>query len=123
MNHDRQLWRLETQFRLAGADFYERTLCADALMVFPPPAGVLDRAATLESVRGARWRTVSIDARHLEMPDSNVAVLAYVARAERGEAESAYVAQCSSTYVLGADGWRLALHHQTPLGEDGDPRT
>ena len=122
MDHDQQLWRLEMQFWLAGADFYERTLCADALMVFPPPAGVLDRAATLESVRGARWRNVSIESRHLELPDPHVAVLAYVARAERGDPASVYVAQCSSTYVLAADGWRLALHHQTPLGDDGEAR-
>ena len=123
MNHDQGLWRLETQFWLAGAEFYERVLCADALMVLPPPAGVLDRVATLESVRGARWRNVSIEARHLEFPDPRVAMLAYVARAERGVPTSVYVAQCSSTYVLSADGWRLALHHQTPLGEDGEART
>lgn len=122
MDHEQQLWELETQFWLGGVEFYERRLCADARMVFPPPAGVLDRAATLQSVRGARWRKVSLDARHLVMPAQHVAVLAYQARAERDQA-SAYAAQCSSAYVLGADGWRLALHHQTPLGEDGDSRT
>ncbi|HEY6942325.1 hypothetical protein, partial [Dokdonella sp.] len=58
------LWRLEEQFWTGSAQFYEAQLAREALMVLPPPAGVLDRTATIESIRsGARWRHVSIEKR------------------------------------------------------------
>lgn len=112
---DQALWRLEEQFWQGGADFYELALAADALMVLPAPAGVLDRAGTIESIRAAdRWRNVSITDRHQAIAGP-VAVLAYSARAERGEGDAAYAARCSSTYVRDDDRWRLLLHHQAPV--------
>lgn len=115
------LWQLEERFWLGSAEFYEATLAPDALMVLPPPAGVLDRAATIASIRdGGRWRDVSLRQRHVATSGATTAVLAYVARADRGSPESAYAAQCSSTYVREAGQWRLLLHQQTPLPVDPD---
>ena len=113
---DDALWRLEEQFWQGGADFYELALAADALMVLPPPAGVLDRPATIDSIRSAgRWKHVRITGRHQALVDPGVAVLAYSVQADRGEDDTAYAAQCSSTYVRDDDRWRLLLHHQAPL--------
>ena len=33
-----------------------------------------------------------------------------------GGPESAYSAQCSSTYVRSGEGWQLVAHQQAPLG-------
>lgn len=113
---DEALWRLEEQFWQGGADFYELALAADALMVLPAPAGVLDRAGTIVSIRSAdRWKHVSITDRRQAVAGP-VAVLAYAVQADRGGDEPAYAAQCSSTYVRDDDRWRLLLHHQTPAG-------
>lgn len=118
MNQDKELWRLEEQFWIGSAEFYERTLAPDAFMVFPQPAGILDRAATIKSISsGARWRTASFNEQHCVMPASDTAVLVYAAQADRGEPGSEYTAQCSSTYIRGKDGWQLVLHHQTPAGQ------
>jgi hypothetical protein len=123
MNQDKELWRLEEQFWLGGAEFYKRRLAPGALMVFPQPAGILDRAATIKSISsGARWKTVSFSGQHCVNPASNTAVLVYVAQADRGEPGSEYAAQCSSTYISGKDGWQIALHHQTPVGQDNGGR-
>lgn len=120
MDRDEQLWQLEKQFWLGDAAFYERTLAPQALMVLPPPAGVLGRAATIDSIRsGARWRDVSFDDRHLVPVARDTVVLAYAARADRGDGEAVYTARCSSVYVRGDRDWHLALHHQTPMGEGG----
>ncbi len=114
-----ELWRLEEQFWLGDADFYERALAAEALMVLPQPAGVLGRQATIEAIRSApRWRQVSFSRRVEALPGAGTAVLAYVAEADRGDAAAPYVAQCSSTYVRDGDRWLLALHQQAK----GDPR-
>lgn len=121
MDHEQvdALWTLEEQFWLGSAEFYEATLAAGALMVLPQPAGVLDRGATLASLRaGSRWRNLTMEQRHLAVAGTSTAVLAYVARADRGAPGSAYAAQCSSTYVHDGERWRLALHQQTPLTAD-----
>jgi hypothetical protein len=113
-----ELWRLEERFWLGSAGFYEEALAAQALMVLPSPAGVLDRAATIEAIRSApRWRKVAFRQRFHAQPGEGTAVLAYVAEADRGETGSSYVAQCSSTYVRDGGRWLLALHQQAA----GDP--
>jgi hypothetical protein len=111
---DDNLWRIEEQFWSAGVDFYEQHLSAQALMVFPAPAGVLDRAATLDSVQaGCRWEHANFEKRELLRPADHVAVLVYSVIASRHEG-AAYRAVCSSTYVRQGQTWLLALHHQTP---------
>lgn len=116
MSDEAALWRLEREFWLGGAEVYERSLAPGALMVLPPPAGVMDRDATIRSIReGARWSRVEFsDRRHLS-PAGDCAILAYRAEADRGTPSSRHVAQCSSTYFRGPGGWQLALHHQTPI--------
>lgn len=110
-----ELWQLEEKFWLGSADFYAATLAPEALMVLPPPAGILQRAATIDSLRsGNRWRKVSFAHRHLVFPGSTVAALAYVAHADRGMPGTSYVAQCSSTYLCDQGRWLLVMHHQTP---------
>jgi hypothetical protein len=109
------LWSLEEDFWRGDAGFFETTLARGALMVLPAPAGVLDRAATIDSIRSAaRWQQVAFEDRHQALAGDATAALAYVVRADRGSADTAYVARCSSTYVRDGDAWRLLLHHQTP---------
>ncbi|HEU4665629.1 MAG TPA: nuclear transport factor 2 family protein [Dokdonella sp.] len=109
------LWQLEEQFWTGPADFYEAHLAPEALMVLPPPAGVLDRAATIESIRtGARWRHVAFEQQRIAASGASTVVLAYVARADRGPPDTTYAAQCSSTYARSDGAWLLVMHHQTP---------
>lgn len=116
MNQERELWLLEEQFWLGGSDFYERVLARHALMVFPPPVGILDRATTLESIRtSSRWQHVSLQQQQ-HVLFAGTAVLAYVAHADRGGPDTSYAAQCSSTYIRENNAWLLVLHHQTPVG-------
>lgn len=115
MKQDEELWQLEEQFWLGGPDFYERTLAPDALMVLPQPAGVLDRVATVTSIRsGSRWQNVNLKEQRHVQASRDTAVLSYTAQADRGSPETSYVAQCSSTYVRDSGRWLLVVHHQTP---------
>lgn len=115
MQDDGTIWALEEQCWLGDSAFYEQILADDALMVLPAPAGMLDRAATIESIRAApRWKRVAFAEQRSLRPTQDTAVLAYLAEAERGGREPTYRALCSSTYARIADSWRLVLHHQTP---------
>lgn len=114
---EQDFWQLEKQFWTGGVDFYDEHLANGALMVLPKPAGVLDRQATLESIRSAdRWMNVSISNKNFVTPHQSTAILAYSVQADRGGSDTAYAALCSSTYVLASGEWRLALHQQTPSG-------
>lgn len=116
MMKEQDLWQLEEQFWTRGADFYEHHLANDALMVFPEPAGVLERKAILESIQsGGRWKQVTLTNKRLVAPAKSISILVYLAKADRGGSDTAYSAQCSSTYVFSSDGWLLALHQQTPI--------
>lgn len=110
-------WKMEEQFWKAGAAFFATNLAPDALMAFPRPAGILDKATAVSSVAGApRWASVHFDQPHLIEPHPDTTVLCYAVRADRGTPESSYHALASSVYVRSNDnGWKLAFHQQTPL--------
>ncbi|HYG62790.1 MAG TPA: DUF4440 domain-containing protein [Thermoanaerobaculia bacterium] len=112
---ERELWDLERQFWTGGAPIYEERLAPESLMVFPQPAGVLDRAATIAAIQQApRWEDVRFSSQRIAFPGPQVAVLVYEATADRSAPDTEYAAQCSSTYVKLGGSWKLALHQQTP---------
>ena len=110
-----QLVELEHRFWDGGADVYERYLDDEALMVFPAPVGVLVRDETIASISAAqRWTDASFDDVRLLTVTDDVVVLTYRAAARREEDTTEYRAVASSVYVRRADGWRLAVHQQSP---------
>ena len=112
---EHELMALERAFWLGGAEVYEKDLAPQSLMVFPAPAGVLDRRKTIEAVAQApRWKSAALSSTHVISPLPEVAILAYRVTADRGDGQPAYAALCSSTYVRVDGRWKLALHQQTP---------
>ena len=116
---DEDLWRMEAGFWTGDADFYQQHLAGGAMMVFPPPAGVLDRARIIETVRAApRWREIDMQDRQIAKPKPDTVVLAYRASARREGDEHPYRAVCGSVYTRFTEGWRLVLHQQSPVTGD-----
>jgi hypothetical protein len=73
-----RLMDLEREFWEADADFYDRNLAPDAVMVLPDPAGVLDRDAVVHAIgSSARWVEVRMDDIRLIRLGDDVAALAY----------------------------------------------
>lgn len=106
------LIEIETRFWTHGPDYHDEHMADDALMVFPG-VGLMDRAASLEAVAGGqRWSSVEIRDAVLTRLTDDAAVLAYGARASRGE--EAYTSLVSSAYVRRDGRWRLAVHQQSP---------
>ncbi len=123
MTQGEELWQFEEQFWLGGAEFYERMLAPEALMVLPFPAGILDRLNTITSIQaGTRWQHVAFHSKRLIRPNPDTAVLVYAVAAGREAPSTPYHAQCSSTYVCAGGQWQLVLHHQTPAQPDNDGR-
>ncbi|WP_418320684.1 hypothetical protein [Piscinibacter sakaiensis] len=111
------LWQFEREFWLADAAKIRQRLAEPALLVFPPPTGVLQGMAGVEALAAApRWTSVVLRKQTLNFPAAGVAVLAYAVRAGRDDSPD-HQALCSSTYVHDGEAWKLALHHQTALTE------
>lgn len=109
------IWERERGFWLNGPAFYAEHMAPGAVMVFPPPVGILQGADILAGIEaGPRWDSVEMDegavSRHGE-----TLVLTYRATGRRADA-APYVALCASTYVGGGGGWKLVLHQHTPAG-------
>lgn len=114
MNIAGDLIALEEQFWKGDADFYRRGLTAEALMVFPAPAGVLGKEETVASISQApRWRDVEFTEVRAVTLAADAALLVYRATARRAE-EAPYVTRASSVYVRHEGAWALAFHQQTP---------
>ena len=114
-----ELWRMEAGFWTGDAGYYEANLAVGAMMVFPPPTGVLDRARIVATIRDApRWRDVDMQGRQVARPKQDTVVLAYRASARRDGDEAPYRAVCGSVYTRFDDGWKLVLHQQSPAADE-----
>lgn len=108
-----ELFSLEEDFWTGGGDHYRRFLADAVVMVLPQPAGVMMKEAIVSSLDTApRWSEVLMEEHRLLELDEDCAMVIYKATARR--ADETYAARASSTYVRGANGWKLAFHQQTP---------
>ncbi len=111
-----ELWDIERQLWLLGGEAYREKMAAECLMAFGP-MGVMRNEAIVEAIHVAlRWTEVQMTEQTLIRPATDVAVLAYKALGSRERSET-YLALCTSTYIRDPDGWKVAQHQQTPLGE------
>ena len=109
---DEALWDMEERLWTAPVDTVAAHVSPDCLMVFPE-TGVLDRDFAIAGMRASpRWDGVAITDRAITRPGKTTAVLAYRAKAVRGE-ETPNESLCSSTWRGADDGWMLIQHQQT----------
>ena len=113
MTDEDDIWTIEDLLWTGGTDAFRNRLSPACLMAFPG-IGVLQGEQIMDSLKQApRWQSVSMEGRHKAETDG-VAVLGYVATGLR-DGDAPYHAQCTSTWVRSAQGWRLVQHQHTPL--------
>ena len=96
-----------------GPAFYGALMTEDATMVLAT-GQALSREEVVATLSGAPpWGSYSLSDVRLVMAGAGAA-LAYTGSARREGAEP-FVASMTSLYVITDDGWRLALHTQTPV--------
>lgn len=110
---EREGWAALSTGGDVAAAFYDAVLAEQVLALLPGGLVIHDRAALIDAMAGPPWSSFDLaDARVLDL-GAGAAVVAYRATAQRDGA--AYTALFNSTYVRRADGWRLAVHQQTPV--------
>lgn len=93
--------------------FFGRVLDQRVVMVLPGGIVLDDRAGILESMSGEPWSSYDLEELVMLEPTDDVAVVIYRVAARR-DGHPDYRAIVSSTYARREDGWKLALHQQTP---------
>jgi hypothetical protein len=110
---ERSGWKALATSADDAADFYERVLARQVLMLLPGGTVIDDRAQVVESMRGAPWDSFELTDERVLPLTGDSAVVAYRARARRGD--TGYEALFASTYVQEGGSWRLTVHQQTPV--------
>ena len=82
-------------------------------MLLPGGMVLHDRAEALDVMRGATWTGFELRPGVVHWLGPDAAVVAYEARARRGDDE--YHALFNSTYTRQNGDWKLAVHQQTPF--------
>ena len=104
---------IERELAAGDGDTYEKFLREDAVVIVP--GATLDKVGCVAAMdQSPGWDDFDFEAERLVEVAANVVVLSYRFTGRR-EGER-YVAQLSSLYEGGPDGWRLVLHQQTPEG-------
>jgi len=96
----------------SAAQFYGRVLDDHVVMLLPGGMRLTDRDEILGSMSGAPWEAFELEDPQVVELGPAIGVVIYGVVAERDG--SPYSALVSSTYVRRDDGWKLALHQQTP---------
>ena len=114
MNDDR-VWEFEASLWTGDAQHYQELIDKTCLMVLPTGPFIFDGNAAVNAVSVTpRWTSIDITDRQIARPQDGLIVVAYSARASRGESE-VYKAHCTSTYRrLGHDNWKVVQHQQSP---------
>jgi len=114
MMDDDRVWAFEESLWTADADHYRESIDDECLMVLPQPPFVMSGAQAIEAVAATpRWSSVELSDRQVARPEEGLIVVAYHARATKGD--ETYEAHCTSTYRRrGHEDWLVVQHQQTP---------
>lgn len=112
IRRERELWAALATDPEAAREAYDRLLADDVLMLLPGGVIIDDRDEVIGSF-DEPWDSYGLSDERVHELGPRVAVVAYRATGIRDGVS--YRALFASTWVSLGDGWRLAVHQQTPL--------
>ena len=103
---ERDLW-------VGGEEVYRQRVSKDVQMVLPQEPYVFSGEDAIRAVTNTpRWSEVDLGGLQVSRPEEGLIVIAYEARASRGDEH--YRAFCTSTYRRrGHEDWEVVQHQQT----------
>ena len=111
---DDRIWDFERSLWVEGAENYRAKIDDECLMVLPQPPFVYGGQQAIDAVSNTPvWDDVELSEQQVIRPQEGLIVIAYRARASRGE--ESYEAHCTTTLRwLAHEVWRVVQHQQTP---------
>jgi hypothetical protein len=96
------------------AAYYDDVLDDDPVILMPGGFSLDDRDTIVESMSGPPWLEYRLEEMRVTELSPDAAVVTYGAVARRDADGEPYSAFMNSTYARRDDGWKLAVHQQTP---------
>jgi hypothetical protein len=111
---DDRIWSFERTLWTEGRENYQEKVDDEVLMVLPQPPFVYAGQEAIDAVSATPvWDEVEFSEQQVKRPQEGLIVIAYRARAARGE--ETYEAHCTTTMRwLAHEVWRVVQHQQTP---------
>ncbi|MGD8403947.1 MAG: nuclear transport factor 2 family protein [Anaerolineales bacterium] len=109
-----QGWQALSTGKDAAQEFYRSLLTDEAVMLFPGGILLRGKEEILESIGLQPWNTFHFEETHTVTLAENAGAVVYKVTARR-KGSATYIALISSLYILSDEGWKLALHQQTPI--------
>ena len=111
---DQRIWSFEQSLWTEGRENYQEKVDEQVLMVLPQPPFVYAGQQAIDAVSNTPvWNEVDFSEQQVMRPQEGLIVIAYRARASRGE--ESYEAHCTTTLRwLAHEVWRVVQHQQTP---------
>ena len=110
---ERRGWQALATSGAAATGFYTEVLDDGATMLLPGGMMLTDRESILRTMSGQPWSLYRLEGLHPSSLTADDVVVIYGVVAER-TGSPPYSALISSTYTRRPNGWKLALHQQTP---------
>jgi len=111
-----EIWELERRCWTDGRAFYKEIITDDSAYAFPPPMGIFKGAAFVDQM-GEDGPCVSVEFENQITRDlGNTVITIYVGKGKSVDG-SIRKSHCSTIWEKRDDGWKLAVHHQTPVND------
>lgn len=110
---EEQGWQALSSTGAAAAGFYRRVLDETVVMLLPGGMLLDDRETIIKSVSAQPWSSYQPHGVRVLQPAPDTGIVVYEVTAKR-EAAGSYSVLMGSLYVRRGDGWKLAMHQQTP---------
>ena len=108
------LWELERSCWTKGRSFYEGIITDGSIYAFPPPMGIFKGSQFVGQMNEeGPFASVSFENQHSQtFTDTVVLVYEGTGKPAQGDARKSH---CTSVWMDTESGWKLMVHHQTPL--------
>lgn len=116
MNDLDAIWEQERRCWVDGKSYYREIITEDSVYAFPPPMGIFKGSDFVDSM-GEEGPCVSVEFTNKnsrEFNDTYVLVYEGIGKSADGSLRKS---NCTTVWQRSENGWKLAVHHQTPLND------
>jgi len=116
MTKEADIWELERRCWVEGRAFYKEIITEESAYAFPSPMGIFKGTAFVDQM-GETGACETVEFENQIIRDlGDIVVVLYVGKGKTSDG-SLRKSHCSTVWEKRDGGWKLAVHHQTPVND------
>ncbi len=109
------IWEQERRCWVGGKSYYQEIITEASVYAFPPPMGIFSGAGFVDQM-GEDGPCVSVEFKNKNSREFGEAIVLVYEGIGKSADGSLRKSNCSTVWERSVGGWKLAVHHQTPIG-------